>query len=732
MAATDVTVYLRRWDGRTTTGWSEADLEQILGHLSASSTQTAYGQDDVWFAAASPNLLIADARWPVNRRLTELFDVSLDATLPFGLRFTSESAIADLGDALNQCGWSGQRIEAPADLPQVYMQVYRSVSGLGQYATNLGTGLELVATGGGGLVPARIRTLGDSGSIAVNLDELSNSVTFNLTRDIGDLLDITEARRWNYILDALGATDGLSLVVQSGAASTPGRILRLKGANGISLSSDGKHLTITAPPQVIPITVESIAMGEPIVALSSSADVIRLRGLLPSADIRVQATDSDVCVVLAAELTTVQRITPPNGLLTVRASLLRLDGPTAVPILELSSAGVPRWRILGAEASSMGAGLHIQFNSALSGATPVWVPIATITDQQILNVQQLEVAATARTKDLTVTGNSTVADVSSSGQVRASSFRLQSEQTPLPSAADYSALRTRVAAVESGLTPLPSAADFAALQARVAAVETRASSGVGSLPFFLDDASAKIGGVPRYGLYRFSDTNPASFRMRVSSDVTQYAINFGGYGALSTFPSGMLTTPDFTLETWVYMTQLYGAAMVHVLGVNNSAGWYMGLNGGGRFVVETDSPTTSYGDGEFAPDTGSWCYLGVRMEAGTLTMWALQGTRAWNKAYTGVNASRFSPTTNPIFITLGRRFSGDYQYRHLISNVRWTNRAIGQGLLGVYPLDQVADTAFCCHGSPARNTVTGVPLDVRGAGATSIQPVTQAIGSYIP
>ena len=98
MAAADTlpSVYLQRLGTHKPIAYSTADLDQILAHLSAASTQSTLGYDDVWFAAASPFLLIVDVRWSVNRRLSELFEIAVDRTKPFNLRFVSDDAVLNL------------------------------------------------------------------------------------------------------------------------------------------------------------------------------------------------------------------------------------------------------------------------------------------------------------------------------------------------------------------------------------------------------------------------------------------------------------------------------------------------------------------------------------------------------------------------------------------------------------------------------------------------------------
>ena len=131
--------------------------------------------------------------------------------------------------------------------------------------------------------------------------------------------------------------------------------------------------------------------------------------------------------------------------------------------------------------------------------------------------------------------------------------------------------------------------------------------------------------------------------MNVKSEQPQYVHDFAGNGALRATGIGAITVgANWTLEGRFFMTQLYGAAMVHVKGPG-ATGFWMGLNGGGRFTVESDSAGFSYREGEFPPDTGSWFYFCVTMSAsGYMTMNAAQGGGSWNRAFTLPSNANFT------------------------------------------------------------------------------------------
>ena len=169
-------VSLQRWGSQTPVQYSEAELDLILAHLSAASTQSTLGYDDVWFAAASPFLLIVDVRWSVNRRLSELFEIAMDRTKPFNLRFVSDESAMDLTEAMTACGYIGGPLLNTPQLAGVYMTLYRSQTGLGDYATNVGGGVQLVADGGGDAQPARIRTISGGDGVQVALNSTGDSI----------------------------------------------------------------------------------------------------------------------------------------------------------------------------------------------------------------------------------------------------------------------------------------------------------------------------------------------------------------------------------------------------------------------------------------------------------------------------------------------------------------------------------------------------------------------------
>ena len=826
MAAADTlpSVYLQRWGSQSPVGYSTAELDQILAHLSAASTQSTLGYDDVWFAAASPFLLIVDVRWSVNRRLSELFEIAVDRTKPFNLRFVSDEAILDLADALYACGYTGSRVLNPPQLAGVYMTIYRSQSGTGDYATNVGTGIQLVADGGGDTQAARIRTLRGVGALQANLNANGDAVELSLNTTTSGLLDMATVQSWRYIADALDANQGTSLVVQSGGGAQPGRLLRLRSTGGITLAAGSQYLTIGAPLPPPPYALSSVAEGFSLLSTSSSLVQGYLRGLIATPDIQlnVMLNDKDISIGLAAQLFAVRNIKPPNGVLKT-IGVHRVEPETGAARIELASDGQSLWNMSATSASFAISsaqpsssyltllqssatlnGLVITSNAELKWTTPAplrlqspsgataltvnqggtcdiclnslittngtevlriagtantvviqslaplsapsiltptlqlqgatsslvlqtggvpawtietlsggglqiskanagggWVPIVTINPAGRLTAQSLTVTDTAIVTTLSVTGAATVA-----GQVAAGSFRLASESSPMPSRADYDALLARVAALESRPTGGGSNA---------------------ALPLYTNDTAAKAGGIPQYGLYRFGKgTN--EFRMRTSSDVQQFYYDFGGSGALSMFnsspPYNVKMTFPFTLEFWAYTNRLYGCSFVHVQNTVPLYSFYVGLNGGGRLEVATDTPFTSYGEGSWAPNTDSWFYVACVVTEAQVRMYAWQDNRVWSGVFTQAISSRFILPLPESYgsITLGRRAGGDYQFQGRISNVRWTNREVDMvNGINTFPLENnaFAETTFCLQGNPATDIVNNRVLGLRGNGTVT-------------
>ena len=159
----------------------------------------------------------------------------------------------------------------------------------------------------------------------------------------------------------------------------------------------------------------------------------------------------------------------------------------------------------------------------------------------------------------------------------------------------------------------------------------------------------------------------------------------------------------------------------------------MGLNGGGRFEVASDTSGFSYGDGGFPPETGSWYYLCVTMNsAGFMTMNAVQDSRSWNASYVVSSNANMYRARAAHTVTLGRRSQGDYQYRHLISNVRLTNRVLLAAEMNKFPLNVLPESVLCVQGSPSTNLADGTPMVLQAPGGVFVSQHLSPLGSYIP
>ena len=146
---------LSRNDGIIAT-WTADELELMLAHLIAAESAGCENNEDIFFMASSPFLLIIDLRWTVNRRLAEGFQLQEDRALPFNIRLVSSQRCYNLSEALFASGYSGPVV---TDLSVVYMALYESGTQTGTYAQNVGVGAPLVKSEGFGENPAEIRSL---------------------------------------------------------------------------------------------------------------------------------------------------------------------------------------------------------------------------------------------------------------------------------------------------------------------------------------------------------------------------------------------------------------------------------------------------------------------------------------------------------------------------------------------------------------------------------------------
>ena len=146
---------LTRKDGSVAT-WTSAELELMLAHLAAAESAGCENNEDIFFMASSPFLLIIDLRWTVKRRLAESFQLQEDRALPFNIRLVSSQRCYNLSEALFASGYSGPVV---TDLSVVYMALYESNTQTGTYAQNVGVGASLVKNEGFGENPAEIKSL---------------------------------------------------------------------------------------------------------------------------------------------------------------------------------------------------------------------------------------------------------------------------------------------------------------------------------------------------------------------------------------------------------------------------------------------------------------------------------------------------------------------------------------------------------------------------------------------
>ena len=76
--------------------WTQAELAQTLTRLDSQGQSYCLGNYDTAHIRVGGSLLVVDVGWPVGRRLVESYQIGLDATLPYGLRFLLGQAVHTL------------------------------------------------------------------------------------------------------------------------------------------------------------------------------------------------------------------------------------------------------------------------------------------------------------------------------------------------------------------------------------------------------------------------------------------------------------------------------------------------------------------------------------------------------------------------------------------------------------------------------------------------------------
>ena len=252
----------------------------------------------------------------------------------------SDEAYVDVETALQMAGWAGGQALDPIELlEQVHMALCKSSTSMGEYAANLGTdedGEPLVVYGGGGNRPAQLlRIAGDGVNTTAVWIRDENRIQIALNCPLSNYVELDAIYTWNYLKDVDINSPGISLVQSEGTGSIPARVPKLKGAGGLQLqlSEGGSVLTLTAPEPVAPLPppIVSNVGSNSLIALTSSANNVQLRGLIGAGGVTVQAlSDANVAVGLASEITGVARVAPTNKLLTVVGDL-RVESGSSLP-----------------------------------------------------------------------------------------------------------------------------------------------------------------------------------------------------------------------------------------------------------------------------------------------------------------------------------------------------------------------------------------------------------------
>ena len=209
-------------------------------------------------------------------------------------------------------------------------------------------------------------------------------------------------------------------------------------------------------------------------------------------------------------------------------------------------------------------------------------------------------------------------------------------------------------------------------------------------------------------------TTPTSYSTKFDNTTGSY-FTFTGKASLA------LGTGDFTIESWVYRTQV----------VTQTDGWYTGTrsptaSGGLGIKVQNNgvvawNTSTTYGQGTIAIPLFTWTHLAVTRESGTLK-WYINGVLD----YSTTLAQNFSNPTAAIGIT-----DDPYYSSLVISNFRLvTGTAVYTGNFTppTGPLTEITNTALLtCQSATLKDNST-VPATATQYGLTQRQIASSPFG----
>ena len=179
-----MSVLLNRADG-SVTSFTTLDLEAIATHLLGAQQAFVESGGVRFWLVAFVSLLLVDVTTTRNRRLTETFELTYNADLPFGLRFRQNASVYNVYDAIRSLGFF---VADSATLASLNMAQY-ALGGAGI----LQAGQLVADVGAVGVRAARLRTLtvGTGLGVAVVGDNVQLSCADVLTQidTVSDYVD---------------------------------------------------------------------------------------------------------------------------------------------------------------------------------------------------------------------------------------------------------------------------------------------------------------------------------------------------------------------------------------------------------------------------------------------------------------------------------------------------------------------------------------------------------------
>ena len=231
----------------------------------------------------------------------------------------------------------------------------------------------------------------------------------------------------------------------------------------------------------------------------------------------------------------------------------------------------------------------------------------------------------------------------------------------------------------------------------------------------------RAAGLPRYALYRISNTDPAAIRMRVSSDIPEWRVTLLNSALQVNIVPLVGTT--WCMEGWFNFNR--ATAVWGLMSLMDSStpkrAVTLGTNGGGALqllnYIQAPIGISSQ------PDIGSWIHLAVVCRSGTCDVYH-QGTLVFTTTPTNTS---FSGLTT--ILSVGRVVDGDgydWQGQVSFSHIRISNiRRYSSNFTPAFPLDNDNATVTLLRGNPVAGAT------VLGAGTVTYSSMP-ALGSYIP